>query len=89
MKNMRFFATAAKGTESLVAQELAAIGGPEYPIYCRRCPFRGRTGDALPGEPVAPHREQGVDANSRVRLPDTGSTLRKCPQGPVARLDDG
>ena len=26
MKNMRFFATAAKGTESLVAQEVAAIG---------------------------------------------------------------
>ena len=26
MANMRFFATAAKGTESLVAQELAVIG---------------------------------------------------------------
>ena len=76
---MRFFATAAKGTESLVAQELTAIGAQKIRPVVRRCPFRGRVGNALPGEPMAPHGESYPDADSSVRLPDAGGALCGCP----------
>ena len=78
MPNMRFFATAAKGTESLVAQELAAIGAQKVRSTPGGVHFEGGLGNALPGEPLAPHRESGADADSGILLPDAGSPLRKC-----------
>ena len=52
---------------------------PEYPTHRRRRPFRGRIGNALSGEPLAPNGESGVDADSGVRLPEPASPLRKLP----------
>ena len=79
MVNMRFFATAAKGTESLVAQELVAIGAQNIRSTVGGVHFEGGL-DTLYGANLwLPHRESGVDADSGVPLPDAGSALRKCP----------
>ena len=63
MANTRFFATAAKGTETLVAQELAATGARNIRPHRRRRPFRGRAGNALPRELVAPNGESYPNAD--------------------------